>query len=104
MRISVSAPGRNLDDDDHRAIERDLEKLSRRLHQHEDSVVRLRLSGGPPATEWHAVLEVDYGRNHLVATNDAPDSGQAIRNAREEILRQINDRTQRGHSSFAKGK
>ncbi|MEA2498486.1 MAG: hypothetical protein QOH26_891, partial [Actinomycetota bacterium] len=27
-----------------------------------------------------------------------------VREAREEILRQINDRTPRGHSSFAKGK
>ena len=104
MRINVSAPGRDLNADDHQAIERDLEKLTRRLHQYEDAVISARLSEGPPATSWHAVLEVDYGRNHLIAKSDAPDAGQAIREAREEILRQINDRTRRGHSSFAKGK
>lgn len=104
MRISVSAPGRDLDADDRQAIEHDLEKLTRRLHQYEDAVVSVRLSEGPPATTWHAVLEVDYGKNHLVAKSDARDAGQAVREAREEILRQINDRTPRGHSSFAKGK
>ena len=102
MKISVSAPGRDLDAEDHKVVERDLEKLSRRLQKHEDAVARLRLTGGAPATPWHAVLEVDYGRTHLVAKSDGPDAGQAIRIAREEILRQVNDRTRRGHSSIAK--
>lgn len=102
MRISVSAPGLDLDADDHQSIERDLEKLSRRLEKQEDATARVRLTGGPPANAWHAVLEVDYGKTHLVAKSDAPDAGQAIRTAREEILRQVNDRTRRGHSSIAK--
>ncbi|MEA2461249.1 MAG: hypothetical protein QOH90_1426 [Actinomycetota bacterium] len=103
MRISESTPGHDLAADDREAIERDLDKLVRRLHQHEDAVIEVRLSEGPPSIQWHAVLEVDYGRNHLVAKSDSPDKGQAVRTAREEILRQVNDRTRRGHSSFVKG-
>jgi hypothetical protein len=30
--------------------------------------------------------------------------GQAVRRARDEILRQINDRSRRGHSSFTKNR
>ena len=103
MRISVSAPGHDLAADDRQAIERDLDKLTRRLHQYEEAAMEVRITGGPPATEWRAVLEVDYGRNHLVAKSESPDIGQAVRTAREEILRQVNDRTRRGHSSFVKG-
>ena len=102
MRISVSAPGHALKDDDREAIERDLEKLSRRFQKNDEAAVSLRLTGGNSETTWHAVLELDYGRNHLVAKSDAADMGQAVRTAREEILRQVNDRTKRGHSSFAK--
>lgn len=102
MRISVSAPGHDLDEQDHQVIERDLEKLSRRLQQYEDASARVRLSNGHPKG-LHAVLEVDYGRTHLVASSDGPDLGQAVRASREEILRQVNDRTRRGHSSIAKG-
>ena len=103
MRISVSAPGHDLNDDDYRIVERDLDKLSRRLEQHQDAAAVLRLKDGGRSNGWHAVLEVDYGRNHLVASSDGEDAGQAIRTVREEILRQINDRTRRGHSSIAKG-
>jgi ribosome-associated translation inhibitor RaiA len=102
VRISVSAPGLDLNAEDHQSIERDLEKLSRRLEKQENATARVRLTGGPPANAWHAVLEVDYGKIHLVAKSDAPDAGQALRTAREEILRQVNDRTRRGHSSIAK--
>lgn len=102
MRISVSAPGLDVTAGDHETIERDLEKLSRRLQQYDDAAVRVRLSNGKPKG-CHSVLELDYGRTHLVASCDGADIGQAVRGAREELLRQINDRTRRGHSSIAKG-
>jgi ribosome-associated translation inhibitor RaiA len=103
VRISVSAPGHDLDSDAHSSIERDLEKLARRLHQHDDAATRVRLTEGSPAEGWHAVLEVDYGKTHLMAKSTNGDMGQAIRAAREEILRQVNDRSRGGHSSFSKG-
>ena len=102
VRILVSAPGHDLDDDDRQAIERDLEKLARRLHQHPQASARVRLNEEAQGRGWHVVLEVDYGRNHLVASCDSADMGQAVRTAREEILRQVNDRSRGGHSSFAK--
>jgi hypothetical protein len=39
-----------------------------------------------------------------VAKADHPDMGQAVRAAREDVMRQINDRSRRGHSSFTKGR
>ncbi len=48
-------------------------------------------------------IELDYGRNHLIAKAEHADVGQAVREAREELLRQINDRKRGGHSARAKG-
>jgi ribosome-associated translation inhibitor RaiA len=102
MRISVSSPGTDLDASDIDGIERDLEKIDRRLHEYErvDALVRVTDAQGVPG--YHVTIELDYGRNHLIAKADNPDLGQAVRAAREEILRQINDRSRRGHSWFAK--
>ncbi|HWC14314.1 MAG TPA: HPF/RaiA family ribosome-associated protein [Actinomycetota bacterium] len=104
MRISVSAPGRNLEADDVEGIERDLEKIDRRLKGFKQEVaVSVRLSDAQgPVPGHHVVIELDYGRTHLLAKAESPDVGQAVRTAREELLRQINDRSRGGHSDFAK--
>lgn len=105
MRITVSAPGNDLSQSDIDNIERDLEKIDRRLVDFKEEVaaeVRINeIEGKPPG--FHVVIELHYGPNHLIAKTDHVDMGQAIRTAREEILRQVNDRGRRGHSSFAKG-
>jgi ribosome-associated translation inhibitor RaiA len=102
MRISVSSPGTHLEAADVDRIERDLEKIERRLHEFEQvtAVVRVAETQGVPG--FHVTLELDYGRNHLIAKAENGDMGQAVREAREEILRQINDRSRGGHSSHAK--
>lgn len=102
MRIRVSSPGKSLKDSDIDQVERDLEKIDRRLKQYRevDAAVRIGTNGGPG---YHVTLELDYGRNHLIAKADSEDMGKAVREAREEILRQINDRSRGGHSSFSKG-
>ena len=104
MRISVSAPGRNLEANEVQGIERDLEKIDRRLKDFKQEVaasVRVSDAQGS-APGHHVVIELDYGRNHLIAKAESPDVGQAVRTAREELLRQINDRSRGGHSDFAK--
>jgi ribosome-associated translation inhibitor RaiA len=63
----------------------------------------VRINSGEGGAGFHVVIELDYGRNHLSATDDHHDLGQAVRGAREDLLRQINDRSRRGHSSFVKG-
>jgi ribosome-associated translation inhibitor RaiA len=105
MRIRVSAPGHQLKTQEVDRIEKDLEKIDRRLHQYRDVEARVRIgpsSNGAPG--YHVTLELDYGRNHLMAKADHTDMGQAVRTAREDLLRQINDRSRRGHSSFTKGR
>ena len=104
MRIEVSAPGNHLERDEIAGIERDLEKIDRRLKDFKEEItasVRVTDAEGP-APAHHIVLELDYGRNHLIAKAENADVGMAVREAREEILRQINDRSRGGHSSFAK--
>jgi ribosome-associated translation inhibitor RaiA len=102
MRISVSSPGTHLDPADIDHIERDLEKLDRRLSEFDQvaAIVRIAETQGVPG--FHVTLELDYGRNHLIAKAESSDMGQAVREAREEVLRQINDRSRGGHSSHAK--
>ena len=102
MRISVSSPGKHLDPAEIDRIERDLDKIDRRLHEHNEVAATVRISETQSVPKWHVTLELDYGRNHLLAKAEGADLGQAVREARDELLRQINDRTRRGHSSFAK--
>lgn len=105
MRISISAPGNNLTDVEVERIREDLEKIDRRLKDFREEIraeVRIAESQGAPGK--HVTLQVDYGRTHLLAKAEHGDLGQAVRQAREEILRQINDRTRRGHSSFARNR
>jgi ribosome-associated translation inhibitor RaiA len=108
MRITVSAPGQDLKDSDRDAITADLEKIDRRLSGVEEEVVaNVRIGQAQNAQRvpgHHVVLEVHYGPNHLIAKTENPDIGIAVREAREEVLRQINDRSRGGHSSIAKGR
>ena len=103
MRISVSAPGRKVERSQ-LEIEQDLEKIDRRLKDFNEEVhaqVRIGDAQGP-APGHHVTVELDYGRNHLIAKAEDADLGVAVRQAREELLRQINDRSRGGHSQFAK--
>jgi ribosome-associated translation inhibitor RaiA len=102
MRISVSSPGKHLEPAEIDSIERDLEKIDRRLHEHPEVSATVRVAERQGVPGWHVTLELDYGRNHLIAKADDADLGRAVRTAREEVLRQINDRSRRGHSWFAK--
>ncbi|HVF53404.1 MAG TPA: hypothetical protein VNC78_07310 [Actinomycetota bacterium] len=105
MRILVSAPNNDLSQDHVEQIHKDLEKVERRLAGWTEEVTtEVRVSKPDPgAPGYHVVMELHYGRNHLIAKTDHGDIGQAVRTAREEIIRQVNDRSRGGHSSFAKG-
>lgn len=104
MELKVSSPGNKLSDEDVDGIQRDLEKIDRRLPKVKDIYAQVRISGGEGPADFHVVLEIEYGRNHLIAKADSSDIGQAVRSAREEILRQINDRSRGSHSQYAKGR
>ena len=107
MRIRVSSSNNTLKEADVEGIKRDLEKIDRRLHEFKEEVsadVRVnpaqRVGSGPGH---QVVIELNYGRTHLLAKAENGDMGIAVREAREELLRQINDRKRGGHSSRAKG-
>ena len=102
MRIRVSSPGVDLNQASIDEIERDLEKIDRRLQDWKEVSAEVRVTNGNPVTKNHVVIELEYGRNHLIAKADNPDVGIAVREAREDLLRQINDRSRGGHSSFSK--
>ena len=105
MHLRVSSPGIELEDGEVDRITKDLEKIDRRLRQFDEVYADLRINGGPPnAVDHHVTLEIQYGRNHLIAKADNPDMGLALREAREEIMRQINDRSRGSHSDYAKGR
>jgi ribosome-associated translation inhibitor RaiA len=103
MQISISSPNLDLKPDETAQIELDLEKIDRRLKDVKEVDARVRVSNGVPARGYEVTLDVKYRRNHLIAKSSNPDLGMAIREAREEILRQINDRSHGGHSSYSKG-
>lgn len=103
MRVTVSAPGRNLERSQEE-IEQDLEKVERRLKDFKEEVhAQVRVSDPEgPAPGHHVTVELNYGRTHLIANAEDKDVGVAVRQAREELLRQINDRSRGGHSEYAK--
>jgi ribosome-associated translation inhibitor RaiA len=102
MLVKIASPGTDLSDADRAKIEEDLQKIQRRLSDR-DIRAEVRINDGEGRVGYHVVIELDYGRTHLRAVEDHTDVGQAVRGAREDLLRQINDRSRRGHSSFAKG-
>lgn len=103
MRVTVSAPGRSVERSQ-LEIEQDLEKIKRRLKDFKEEVhaeVRVGDAQGS-APGHHVTVELNFGRTHLIANAEDKDVGVAVRQAREELLRQINDRGRGGHSQFAK--
>jgi ribosome-associated translation inhibitor RaiA len=102
MELHVASPGNHLTDEEIDGIKRDLDKIDRRLADHKQVVTSVRISQSDAVPLRQAMIEVHYGRNHLIAKAEHQKLGQAVRAAREEILRQINDRSRRGHSSFTK--
>jgi ribosome-associated translation inhibitor RaiA len=103
MRIRVAHPDVTLQRDEIERIEKDLEKIDRRLEKYREVNAEVRVNGNNGKPDYRVVLEVDYGKNHLLAKAESKDVGQAVREARDDVIRQINDRSPRGHSSFAKG-
>ena len=107
MRLRISAPGNDLNQDEMDAISRDLEKIDRRLQDFKEEIsadVRISHAQSEGAGPGNRVtIELNYGRTHLIAKAENGDVGQAVREAREELLRQINDRKRGGHTARAKG-
>jgi ribosome-associated translation inhibitor RaiA len=107
MRIRVSSPNGELSDQELDQYERDLEKIARRLHEFDDReeiLAEVRVQENQEGPNSHVTVQLHYGRNHLITTQvGKADVHQLTREARDELLRQINDRSRRGHSSFAKG-
>jgi ribosome-associated translation inhibitor RaiA len=106
MQLRVSSPDKKLDESEVNRIQHDLEKIDRRLNGFKGEIyAEARISASDNGANMHrAVLEVRYGRTHLIAKADHGDIGQAVRTARDEILRQINDRSRGSHSQYAKGR
>lgn len=103
MELKVSSPGLDLGQEQLLGIERDLEKIDRRLKDYELVYAELRINHNEKgAPLYKSVLELEFGKNHLIASGQHSDMGVAVREAREDILRQINDRSRRGHSDFTK--
>jgi ribosome-associated translation inhibitor RaiA len=104
MELQISSPGLDLDDDDRELIEKSLRKIDRRLRNHDRVRTEVRINRGAAGDLSRKVtLEVDYGRNHLVATAEHAEGQQALNHARDEMIRQINDSKKRGgHSDYAK--
>ena len=106
MRIRVTSPGMDIKQTEIDKIEKDLEKVDRRLSSYDEVEILLRVKDHGSSSahpKVHITMEIDYGRNHLVAKADDDDMFVAVREARDDALRQINDRSRGGHSSFAKG-
>lgn len=102
MELRVIAPDDDLKQQDIDRIEKDLEKIDRRLGTYDlvRADVRIAKNGGPGR---EVTLDLHYGRRHLIAKAQHDKIGQAVRLVRDDILRQVNDRSRGGHSSFTKG-
>ena len=102
MELRVITPDDDLKEQDIERIEKDLEKLDRRLVNYDLVRADLRIAkNGGHGRE--VTLDLHYGRRHIIAKAQHDKMGQAIRLVRDDILRQINDRSRGGHSSFTKG-
>ncbi len=106
MQLRLSSPDQKLEQSEVDRIQHDLEKIDRRLNGFRGEVyAELRITDSDNGTNMrHAVIELRYGRTHLIAKADHGDIGQAVRTARDEILRQIKDRSRGSHSQYAKGR
>ena len=104
MELKVSSPGHKLSDEEVDGVHHDLEKIDRRLKNFDPVYAAVRINSGEGATQFHVTIELEYGRNHLVAKADSSDVGQGVRRARDELIRQINDRSRGSHSQYAKGR
>ena len=103
MELKVSSPGHDLTEEQLAGIDRDLEKIGRRLKDYDLVYAELRVNHTDKGmTRYKSVLELEFGKNHLVASGENSDLGASVREAREDILRQINDRSHRGHSDYSK--
>jgi ribosome-associated translation inhibitor RaiA len=102
MELRVIAPDDDLKEKDIERIEKDLEKLDRRLVNYDlvRADLRIAKNGGHGRD---VTLDLHYGRRHVIAKAQHDKIGQAVRLVRDDILRQINDRSRGGHSSFTKG-
>ncbi len=103
MQLSISSPGTNLKPDDVEQIERDLEKIDGRFRSPDDAFAKLRVTNGNPKLGYDVLLQVDYHKYHFLAKAHNNDMGMAVREAREDVIRQIADVNHGGHSSMAKG-
>jgi ribosome-associated translation inhibitor RaiA len=106
MQLRVSSQDHKLHESDVDRIERDLEKIDRRLKDFRQEIhAEVRIHASANGSKAHtATLDLRYGRNHLIAKAEHKDPDQAVRMARDEILRQINDRSRGSHSQYAKGR
>ena len=104
MELRVSAPGNHLEQAEIDRIQRDLEKLDRRLARYSEVYAQVRIQDKESSPVQHVTLEVEFGRNHLIAKAENESYMQAVRAARDEVIRQVNDRSRGGHSSHAKGR
>ena len=102
MFIRVAAPGMELSQEQVDGIEEDLAKVDRRLKHFEDVSLEVRVKEGQGSPQSQAVLSLEYGRHHLTAKAVGEDARRAVRIARDELLRQINDRQHGGHDSYQK--
>lgn len=96
MIVRIASPDEELDERMVAGIEQDLEKVERRLSARDE--VYLDIGLGREGVAQRATLKIEYGRNHLVSTGEGPDARAAVREAREDLLRQINDRSRGGHA------
>lgn len=100
MLVQMSAGHDHLTDEDMAVIRKDLDKLERRLHEHQDIKAELRIAGQGGSPDHRVTVELHYGHNHLVAKVSDYDTRVAVNKATAELMRQINDRARGGHNSF----
>ncbi|MBA2726014.1 MAG: HPF/RaiA family ribosome-associated protein [Actinobacteria bacterium] len=102
MQIAIVTPGVELEPATKDRFEDDLAKLTRRLGNDETAVCNAKLNRGERNLV-HVVLEVHQGKRHYLAKSDDKDANLALRKARDEVIRQVNDHSRGGHSQYAKG-
>lgn len=103
MEFRVVSPGEPLTDDELSQIEDSLKKIGQRLKRvenYKDVWAEVHISKDGSTTR-KVCIELRYGRNHFVAKAEHQRPLVALREARDELLRQINDSSRRTHSSLS---